>query len=382
MISENENMSQVKRTKAFLSELDRYAKDIEQYIYKSASISEFKPVDIEEGVIYYTTLGGKRLRPAVLMAACGAVGGDITKALPAAASVELYHTWTLIHDDIIDKDKKRRHSDSSHMNISKKAQEKYGWDNDFAKHYGVSLAMLSGDVQQGWAVSHLLPRLYWEFKIDPKIVLNLIEELDYYTLKILVEGETLDVYYSTLPIDELTQELIVDMLWKKTGVLYKYCGMAGAMIGLEKNKDNEKVKAISEFTSRCGTAFQIQDDILGIVGEEEKLGKPVGSDIREGKRTICLWKAYMNADPREKKYLDDITGNQKSTDREINDAIELIRKLNGISYAQQLSKAYIIGGVVGGYQIDGSMEYLDNIDNSSHKEFLIDWADYMINRPF
>ena len=86
------------------------------------------------------------------------------------------------------------------------------------------------------------------------------------------------------------------MLWKKTGVLYEFSGKAGAMVGLNTaDPEHEWVDAISNFAGKCGIAFQLQDDILGIMGDEETLGKPVGSDIREGKRTTIVYHSFKNA---------------------------------------------------------------------------------------
>ncbi|MDH5690549.1 MAG: polyprenyl synthetase family protein [Candidatus Bathyarchaeota archaeon] len=377
------------RRELFESELARMSKKVADYIYENARRhgeelrKTFKPIDIAESVYYYTRLGGKRLRPAVLLASCGAVGGDENAALPAAAAVEIYHTWTLIHDDIIDKDTKRRHGDTVHIKWSQKARTQYRWLPEQASHYGLTVAILAGDVQQGWAVASLLPDLYWRKSVDAEVALKLVHELDFETLRILVEGETLDVIYSTRRIDDLDQEKILEMLWKKTGVLYRFCGMAGAMIGLNtSDKENSEVVALSEFASRCGIAFQLQDDVLGIYGDEEKLGKPVGSDIREGKRTIPLWKTYMAADPGQRQLIGRVVGNPTASPREIQSVTELFKDLGGLKYTQELARAYIEGGNVGGTTTEGALSYLKNLDDSRYKSFLRLWADYMISREF
>lgn len=381
-------MNDVKRN-LFEKELARMSTKVVRYIYENARAhggrfqEAFKPEDIAESVYYYTQLGGKRLRPAVLLASCGAVGGDEDIALPAAAAVEIYHTWTLIHDDIIDKDTKRRHGDTVHIKWAKKAETVYKWYPELASHYGLTIAILAGDVQQGWAVASLIPDLHWRKNVDAEVVLKLVQELDFETLKILVEGETLDVLYSNKRIDALTQEKILEMLWKKTGVLYRFCGMAGAMIGLNSSdKENKQVVALSEFANKCGIAFQLQDDILGICANEAKLGKPVGSDIREGKRTIPLWKAYMTADPSQKQFIDSVVGKPTASSRKIQKVVELIEELGGIRYTQELAKAFIEGGKVGDTTVEGALPYLNYLDDSKYKDFLKLWADFMISREF
>jgi len=367
----------------FVGKLNDWATQVEKYVYKSARENMYKPVDIADSVIYYTGLGGKRLRPAVLIASCAATGGNIEKALPAAASVELYHTWTLIHDDIIDRDSKRRHGETAHIKWMNKGIKEYKYEKEYASHFGISIAILAGDVIQGWSVSSLLPQLYFNYNVDPKIVLTLIQELDSHTLSILVEGETLDILFSTYPIENLNQDRIIDMLWKKTGILYRFCGMAGSMIGLNTpDKNNHIVDNVSEFASKCGTAFQLQDDILGIIGDEDILGKPVGSDIREGKRTICLWKAYSNADNNQKRILNNVVGNHDASVEEILNVIDIIRDLDGIKFAEDLAKMYINGGIFNGIEIKGSLHHLDVLEDSEYKDFLINWANYMISRTF
>ncbi len=378
-----------KKEGMFEKELTRMSLKVTHYIYESTHMSRkksdasFKPLDIAESVLYYTQLGGKRLRPAILLASCGAVGGDEDTAIPAAAAVEMYHTWTLIHDDIIDSDAKRRHGNTVHIEWANRAKTVYGWLPEKASHYGLTIAILAGDVQHGWSIASLLTDLYWKKKVDAKIVLRLIQQLGFETLRVLVEGETLDVLYSNRKVETLNQENILEMLWKKTGILYQFCGMAGAMIGL--NTDDIKasdVVALSEFASKCGMAFQIQDDILGICGDEMKLGKPVGSDIKEGKRTIPLWRTYMKADEQQRQYIDGVVGNQDALQGDVQKVVELINELGGIKYTQELARAYVVGGNVDGVAIKGALSYLDYVAESKYKDFLRLWAEFIINREF
>ena len=99
-----------------------------------------------------------------------------------------------------------------------------------------------------------------------------INELDTRVLNTLVEGEVLDIQYAYHDISTLTPDEIEDMLWKKTGALYKFCGTAGAMIGLG-SKEHPYIDAVSQFAALCGTAFQLQDDLLDSFGSQEFFGK-------------------------------------------------------------------------------------------------------------
>ena len=163
------------------------------------------------------------------------------------------------------------------------------------------------------------------------------------------------------------------MLWKKTGVLYEFSSKVGAMLGLNLNEpDHRLVRAISSFASKCGTAFQLQDDILGIVGDESVLGKPVGSDIREGKRTVILYQAFKNASKNQRSQLMEIFGNERATEQDIEHAKELLHELGGIEYTKQLARSYV----------KDSLDHLREIPESEYKDLLSLWAEFMIEREF
>jgi geranylgeranyl diphosphate synthase type I len=205
------------------------------------------------------------------------------------------------------------------------------------------------------------------------VTLTLIRMLESYVLNVLVSGETLDIQFAKQPIESFESEQIVDMLWRKTGALYEYSAKAGAMIGLDTtDAEDKKVVALSNFTSRCGTAFQLQDDILGIIGDEKQLGKPVGSDIREGKRTTIIYYAFKNASPQQKTELQGTLGNQGATREEINEVTRLLLELGGISETKRMAQQII----------QGACPELDVLPDSRYKELLLAWADFMISRDF
>jgi geranylgeranyl diphosphate synthase, type I len=347
-------------------------KRVYEYLRMPEYGSRFGPADINTGVYSYMSMGGKSLRPAVLLFSCGAVGGDIHRALPAAAAVEVFHTWTLVHDDIIDRDGKRRGDPTVHERFRSKALEDYGYDDAEARHYGLSVGILAGDLQQGWSTS-LLCELYHKQGVNPAAVLHIIRDLASNVQSTLIEGEMLDIIYSKRPIASLNENLIIDMLWKKTGVLYEFAGRAGAMIGLgTEDVSHGLVQSLSAFASQCGTAFQLQDDILGVVGDEQLLGKPVGSDIREGKRTTIVQYALEQATAAQKAELLGILGNEQASGKEIGRVVDLLRDLGGVQRTQRLAKSYI----------EKALGHLKGIPESMYKDLLCAWADFMINRQF
>ena len=138
------------------------------------------------------------------------------------------------------------------------------------------------------------------------------------------------------------------------------------------NKNDVEIEAITKFTGNCGIAFQLQDDILGIVGDEKKLGKPVGSDIREGKKTTILLTALKNANPQEAQKILSTIGNKNAAESDINRVKELFIHLNGIDYTQELAANYI----------NHALPHLNSLADSKYKQLLKEWANYMVEREF
>lgn len=355
-----------------LAEIQRRHQLVHAYLNKPEYGALFRPAHLHDAAYSYIKHGGKSLRPAVLLLSCGAVGGDEQVALPAAAAIEVYHTWTLVHDDIIDRDKKRRGAPTLHEEFTTRAQTDLGWTGEEARHYGLSLALLAGDMQQAW-VWAMLFELTLKHKVDPALVLQLAFELATHVQALLVEGEILDVQYSKKLDGKLDEAMIVEMLWRKTGVLYEFAGRVGAAIGLgDANPDHPLVKGIKTFCSQAGTAFQIQDDILGIVGDEAQLGKPVGSDIREGKHTLITLKALELADDSAKQVLQKTLGNPHATPEDVQTVTNLLRELGAIEYTQTLARNYV----------EKALAHLAIVPDSDYKKLLQSWAEYLIEREF
>jgi len=332
----------------------------------------FGSAHVRDSVYSYIQAGGKLLRPGVLLLACGAVGGDEARALPAAAGIEVFHTWTMVHDDIIDRDAKRRGGPTVHEAFRRRAIAELEFEEEEAEHYGTSVAILTGDVQHGWTIS-LFTELTTVHGVDPLVTLALIGELEGYVVNTLVDGQALDVQYAGAPVEEYNRDRIMDVLWKKTGVLYEFAGRAGAMIGLETaDRDHELVRAMSAFTGKCGTAFQLQDDILGIVGDEKQLGKPVGSDIREGKKTMVVLYAFQSADPEQRAQLKAVLGHRGARDAEIERTKALLEELGGIERTRALAQEYV----------KEALRDLDGVPSSLYRDLLCGWAEFVIERRF
>lgn len=356
---------------ALVAEITKRGRMVKAYILEQQSI-EFAHAHLQDSVYSYVKAGGKGLRPAVLMMACGAVGGDENHAIPAAAAVELYHTFTLVHDDIIDRDELRRGVPTVHVDFARRATQDLGFDEATAQHYGLSLAILAGDVQQGWAAS-TLPALFTEYGVAAELVINLVAELFRRIQLALINGETFDILLSQTPINSVDDQQVLAMLWQKTGILYEFCGRAGAAIGLNQpDLRHPTVEAVAQFTGKCGVAFQIQDDILGIVGKEEQLGKPVGSDLREGKRTLIVTGSWRNMTPAQQTFALTVLGNPTAEAADIEEMNALLHTTGGIDHARQLAHQYIAE----------AREHLAPLPDTEYKHWLNRWADFIIEREF
>jgi geranylgeranyl diphosphate synthase type I len=353
---------------ALLHELTVRRERVYDYLFNSEYAAQFRPPHIRDAALSYLKLGGKSLRPAVLLLSCAAVGGNEEQAIPAAAGIEIYHTWTLVHDDIIDRDTRRRGAPTVHVEFAAKGQEEFGFDAEEAAHYGTSIGILAGDVQQSWAYM-CFHDLYRKHGIEPRLALELVGELATRVQLILVEGETLDIQYARRDLLEVNEEQVVQMLWKKTGVLYEFAGKAGATIGLGK-PDAPLIDEIAAFCSKAGTAFQLQDDLLGVIGDERQTGKAVGADIREGKKTVIVLKALQNASDAQKAELLGILGRHDATADQVLRGIELLRELGGVDYTAALANRYI----------EEAYAHLAAVPDSSYKTLLRQWAEYVIGR--
>ncbi|MDR0507598.1 MAG: polyprenyl synthetase family protein [Dysgonamonadaceae bacterium] len=359
--------------KNFFDELAETEKMVAGYIDNQLkSTKKIQPQILEDCVLSYVKRGGKKLRPAVLMLSCLAVGGDKQKALAASAAVELFHTWTLVHDDVIDNDNLRRGVETVHKTAERYAANNFKLEKDTAAKYGIDLAILTGDVQHGWAISMLSNNLV-QNGVKPEIALHLISLLQIGVLRDLVEGEILDVDFGLhYNIQDLSDEQILNMLWLKTGALYEFCGIAGSLIGKNVLSYDEEVVALKEFCSLAGVAFQVRDDILGLIGKEKELGKPVGSDIREGKKTLLVKEALNNANDAQKGMILNVLGNSKASESDIKHVTDLIVDLGGVEKAHKIAHDYIAK----------ALPRLEILKPSKSRDLLFDWANFLIDRDY
>jgi len=355
----------------FLREVATRAERTGQWLLAEEHVPVVSLSRLRETACAYVERPGKRLRPAVLLFACAAVGGNEEQALPAAAAVELFHTWSLVHDDIIDNDDLRRGQPTAHRLAGTLAAEQLGLAPAAAAHYGQSAAILAGDIQLAWAMRMLLRCR--DQGVSADVVLDLLARLTDQLAPQLIDGEMLDVEFSHRSPDELSEKEILNMQELKTGTLLGYAASAGACIGTGRGyRDCPEAQALDAFARACGIAFQLQDDILGIVGNEAQLGKPIGSDLREGKATVLILHALRQANGREGDLLRRVLGNPQAPTDDIAKATQLLTDLGSIEHTRGLAREYIAG----------ARTHLGELPPSPSRDLLEAWGEFLFDRSF
>ncbi|MCY4438572.1 MAG: polyprenyl synthetase family protein [Chloroflexi bacterium] len=353
-----------------LAELTSRRERVYGYLQTGIDPNALRSLHLGEAVASYLQQPGKGLRSSILLLCCGATGGAEERAVPAAAAVELFHIWTLVHDDIIDQDDLRRGRPTVHADFAERAKQELHLTGADAAHYGRTQALLAGDLQQGWSAM-LLTKSTTERGVDATLVLNLIAELFGSVEARLVDGEALDVQFSLQDITEITEAEVLDMMQKKTGVLYAFAATAGACIGLNAwRPEDSTVSALTAFATNCGIAFQLQDDVLGVVGDSAATGKPVGADIREGKRTLIVKEALRNASAAQHKQILNTLGNRTASNEQVQVVTRLLLDLGGVAHAHALAQAYI----------DRAHSNLAPIPQQPHRQLLHAIADFVLER--
>lgn len=233
-----------------------------------------EPKGLYDPIAYGLSHGGKRLRPAILLAACDAVGGDCMTALPQAAAMEMFHNFTLLHDDVMDNADLRRGKPT----VCRK------WNDN--------TAILSGDAMLTLA-SVLIVK-----DAVPETAVRLLEAFNRTAVGVY-EGQQYDMEFENRP--DVSIEEYIGMIRLKTSVLLAGACRIGAVMG---GADERCADALYDFAVNLGLAFQLQDDWLDVYGDPKVFGKAIGGDIMNNKKTFLLINAMNMAEGADKEELD------------------------------------------------------------------------------
>ncbi len=228
-------------------------------IEETLSEQNFKknPAELYEPMAYILSLGGKRLRPALSLAACELFGTDGQKALMPALGIEVFHNFSLVHDDIMDEADIRRGQATVHKK----------WNRD--------IAILSGDAMLVKAYQYIA-------EVDAKILAPVLDCFSQTALEIC-EGQQRDMNFESRT--EVLEEEYLEMIRQKTAVLLGAALKIGALVG---GADTNSAESLYNFGINAGLSFQVQDDLLDAFGDPEKVGKKPGGDIIQDKKTLLM----------------------------------------------------------------------------------------------
>lgn len=308
---------------------------------------DIKPEILAKATRHLIEAGGKRLRPCLALTACEAVGGKREDAIETAAALELFHSFTLIHDDIMDHDEFRRNVKTVHV------------------LWGEPIAIIAGDALFA-KVFEAAAANASRLKMSSERMVELFNTLSRASFE-LCQGQVLDMLFEKR--DDVTEEEYMQMISGKTGALTEAAAKAGALLG---NADERQTQALASYGRLIGIAFQIQDDVLGVWGKQEKFGKPIGSDIREGKRTLMIVRALATASEKDREILLKAFGKSNATNVETREAIEVLKKVGAIDYVAERAHKLVAEAKL----------KLRVLPESKAKEALLGLADFVVEREF
>ena len=243
---------------------------------------------------------GKALRPTLCLFACEAAGGAVQQAMPAAVAIELIHSFSLIHDDIQDMDETRHHRPTL-------------W-----AVWGIPRALVAGNVLRIVA-DRALGKLA-DQGVSAETAARVVRVLTDAYLS-MIEGQYLDLSYEGRHDIDAPQYL--EMISKKTGALIRCSTKLGAVIG---SRDEAKIDALGSYGRSLGVVFQIRDDVLGVWGEEETTGKPVGADIRRKKNSFPVVYAMSAAGARDRRTLERVYSREEPSDSDVLGVLEVMER--------------------------------------------------------
>lgn len=301
------------------SDLMSYARHVASEVDKVISeVVRGEPQKLYEASCHLIRAGGKRLRPLALVLSGRMYGLDEQIGIRAGASVEILHNFTLIHDDIMDKDAFRRGTPTVHT------------------VYGEDMAILAGDLLFAKAFE-ALGRLSGLVPADRLV--RAFKELTWAAVTV-AEGQALDMGFEHRWDVTLDEYLV--MVYKKTAALFKSSLVIGALLA---GASENEITNLEKFAEGVGIAFQIRDDVLGLVADEHVLGKPVYSDLREGKKTILIIYALGKLDSDGKKQLMNTLGRRDASVEELKSLAELIKSTGAVEFAEGLADEYLKRGL-------------------------------------
>jgi geranylgeranyl diphosphate synthase type II len=301
------------------------------------------PQNLYDPVNYILSLGGKRIRPVMLLMAADMFGGDLGKAMPAALGIEMFHNFSLVHDDIMDRAPLRRGRPTVHKK----------WD--------ANAAILSGDTMLVLAYEYFL-------RLEDKLVPSILEIFSR-TAREVCEGQQFDMNFETQ--GKVSIEEYLEMIRLKTAVLIGAAFEIGSIIA---GADKKDIECMYKFGVYAGTAFQLMDDLLDTYGDEAAFGKKQYGDIHTNKKTFLYLKALEQADPGEAKKLAwYYADNDYDIDEKLQTVLELFDRMDVKGHTEKMI----------GYYHDKALENFSNVQlPGPKKQLILDFTERLMARKY
>ncbi len=314
-----------------MEELEKRRKVVEKAIWDFLPSAE--PKGLYSAARHLLKAGGKRLRPVIALLVAEALGKDYRRILPAAVSIEVIHNFTLVHDDIMDRDEMRRGVPTVH------------------RVYGEATAILAGDTLFAEAF-----KIMTRSDVDAENLRRGVELVADVCVKIC-EGQYMDMSFEEREM--ISEEEYLEMVKLKTGVLIAASSSLPAILFGE---SEDVVEALWNYGLNSGIGFQINDDVIDVIGVDT--GKDWGSDILKGKKTLIVIKAFEKG-VRLKTF-----GKGKAEEEDIREDVEKLKACGAIEYAKNKAEEYV----------REAKKCLDVLEDSEAKDVLIELADYFVQR--
>ena len=275
-------------------------------------LSVRRPKKLYDAMGHIPLAGGKRLRPIMAVLMCEIVGGDPERAIPYATSLETIHNFTLVHDDVMDDDDLRHGVDACHV------------------VYGLPTAINAGDALFAYAFEMIT-----DTEVSSDVKNSLIRHVAR-TVREIAEGQQMDMDFEDMT--HVSSEEYLKMIELKTAILFGAAAYGGALIGGTEEKRANKLR---DMAISIGLGFQIWDDYLDATASEELLGKPSGSDIVQGKRTLLVIKALEKTDEENGRRLQEILDKQNNDDKEIVEAVEIMKECGALDECKEIALEHL-----------------------------------------
>jgi len=323
----------------FKQQYQGYKELIDRYL--ADAVQETKPRSLYKPLTYVLSGGGKRIRPILVLLASEAVGGKAADAVHAGAGIEILHNFTLVHDDIMDNADSRRGRATVHTK----------WDGN--------VAILVGDELLALAYRILLRTESPRIKDIASVFTEGVVEV--------CEGQAYDKEFedrTTVSVDEYLL-----MIRKKTGKMVAVATEIGAIIG---NGSPAEIAALRAYGELAGRAFQVQDDLLDVVGDEKQFGKMIGGDLREGKKTFLLLEALKRARGKDKLLLKRLVKNGGASKKMIGEFKRIFQTTGALGAAAARIQS----------DIEEAKQQLGSLKPSQARDMLFWFTDMLLHRTY